>query len=75
MSTLPILGPQAARLPIDASRLLASRTSPGATDALLSYLPVADNDQVFEEIVSALGSLGVLNAKADPGPAGVRRRP
>ncbi len=63
---LMIEGPQADRLPIDAARLLAFRKSPGAAEALLGYLPVADNDQVFEEIVSALGSLSVLDGKADP---------
>ena len=63
---LMIEGPQADRLPIDAARLLASRKSPGAAEALLGYLPVADNDQVFEEIVSALGSLSFLDGKADP---------
>src|SRR5580693_6869772 len=63
---LMIEGPEAGRLPIDAARLLASRKSPGAAEALLGYLPVADNDQVFEEIVSALGSLSVLDGKADP---------
>jgi HEAT repeat protein len=63
---LMIEGPQAGRLPIDAARLLAFRKSPGAAEALLGYLPVADNDQVFEEIVSALGSLSFLDGKADP---------
>ena len=63
---LMIEGPQADRLPIDAARLLAVRKSPGAAEALLAYLPVADNDQVFEEIVSALGSLSFLDGKADP---------
>ena len=63
---LMIEGPQADRLPIDAARLLAVRKSPGAAEALLGYLPVADNDQVFEEIVSALGSLSFLDGKADP---------
>jgi HEAT repeat protein len=63
---LMIEGHQADRLPIDAARLLAIRKSPGAAEALLGYLPVADNDQVFEEIVSALGSLSLLDGKADP---------
>jgi HEAT repeat protein len=64
---LMIEGPQADRLPIDAARLLASRKSLGAAETLLGYLPVADNDQVFEEIVSALGSLSFLDGKVDPG--------
>jgi hypothetical protein len=63
---LMIEGPQADRLPIDAARLLASRKSPDAVEALLGYLPVADNDQVFDEIVSALGSLSFLDGKVDP---------
>ena len=63
---LMIEGPQADRLPMDAARLLASRKSPGAAEALLGYLPVADNDQVFEGIVSALVSLSFRDGKADP---------
>ena len=62
-----IEGPRADRVPVDAARLLAVRKSPGATEALLGYLPVADNDQVFEEIVSAPGCLlSLLDGKADP---------
>jgi HEAT repeat protein len=64
---LMIEGPKADRLPIEAARLLALRKSPGAAEALLSYLPVADNNQVFEEVVSALGALSFLDGKADPG--------
>jgi HEAT repeat protein len=63
---LMIEAPEAGRLSIDAARWLASRKSPGAAEALLGYLPVADDDQVFEEIVLALGSLSFPEGKADP---------
>jgi hypothetical protein len=63
---LMIEGPEAHRLPIDAGRLVAFRKSPGAAEALLGYLLFADNDQVFEETVSALGSLSFRDGKVDP---------
>ena len=77
---LMIEGPQADRLPIEAARLLAARKAPGTAEALLGYLPFADNDAVFEEFVSALTAVGFRAGKADPallaalkGPQGFRR--
>ncbi len=61
-----IEGPQADRLPVEAARLLAARKTPGATEALLAYLPFADNDTVVEEIVAALTAVGFRDGKADP---------
>jgi HEAT repeat protein len=61
-----IEGPQADRLPVEAARLLAVRKPPGAAEALLGYLPLADNDTVAEELVSALTAVGYRNGKADP---------
>ena len=61
-----IEGPRADRLPVEAARLLAARKSPGTAEALLGYLPFADNDAVFEEFVSALTAVGFRDGKADP---------
>jgi HEAT repeat protein len=49
-----------------AARLLANRAPAGATQALLTYLPFADDDTVVEEVKSALASLAVRDGKADP---------
>src|SRR5215471_3477478 len=49
-----------------AARLLASRAPAGATDALLAYLPFADDDTVVEEVKAALASLATRDGKADP---------
>jgi HEAT repeat protein len=46
--------------------LLATRKAPGTAEALLGYLPFADNDVVFEESVSALTAVGFRDGKADP---------
>ncbi len=61
-----IEGPRADRLPVEAARLLAARKAPGTAEALLGYLPFADNDAVFEESVSALTAVGFRAGKADP---------
>src|SRR5262249_8746975 len=61
-----IEGPQAERVPVEAARLLAARKPPGAAEALLGYLPFADNDSVVEELVSALTAVGHREGKADP---------
>jgi hypothetical protein len=61
-----IEGPQADRLPVEAARLLAARKAPGTAEALLGYLPFADNDAVFEESVSALTAVGFRAGKANP---------
>ncbi|HTU21278.1 MAG TPA: HEAT repeat domain-containing protein [Gemmataceae bacterium] len=61
-----IEGPQADRLPVEAARLLAARKVPGAAQALLAYLPFADNDTVVEEIVAALTAVGFRDGKAAP---------
>ena len=61
-----IEGPEADRLPAQAARLLADRKAPGAAQALLDYLPFADNDAVFEDFISALTVVGFQDGKADP---------
>ncbi len=62
-----IEGPGADRLPVEAARLLAARKAPGTAEALLDYLPFADNDAVFEDFISALTVVGFRDGKADPG--------
>jgi HEAT repeat protein len=61
-----IEGPEADHLPAEAARLLASRKSPGTAQALLDYLPFADNDAVFEDFISALAVVSLQDGKADP---------
>ncbi len=61
-----IEGPGAGRLPVEAARLLAARKAPGTAEALLDYLPFADNDGVFEDFISALTVVGFRDGKADP---------
>jgi HEAT repeat protein len=59
-------GTQADRLPVEAARLLATRKAPGAAEALLAYLPFADNDTVVDEIVAALTAVGFRDGKVAP---------
>ena len=61
-----IEGPRADRLPVEAARLLAARKSPGTAEAMLGYLPFADNDEVFEEFVLALAAVSFRAGKTDP---------
>jgi HEAT repeat protein len=61
-----IEGPGAPRLAAEAARLLANRKAPGTAQALLDYLPYADNDSVFEDLISALTKVGFRDGKADP---------
>ena len=58
-------GPKAQRLPVEAAQLLGARKPVGAAEALLGYLPFADNDAVFEEFVAALTAVGFRDGKAD----------
>jgi HEAT repeat protein len=44
-------------LPVAAARLLAHRRVPGAVEVLLRYLPFADDAEVEEEVLTALGQL------------------
>jgi HEAT repeat protein len=53
-------------LPIAAARLLAIRQPAGAVQVLLDYLPSADDDNVVEEIKSALTALAIRDNKPDP---------
>jgi HEAT repeat protein len=54
-----------APIPNSAARLLALRRTPGAAEALLAYLPFAEDDMEVEEIQSALTTLAVHVGPAD----------
>jgi HEAT repeat protein len=59
-------GPGGAALPAAAARLLAQKKAPGAAEALLDFLPFADDDNVMEEVKIALSSLATRDGKVDP---------
>jgi HEAT repeat protein len=48
-----------------AARLIAQRKPAGAVEALLAYLPFADNEQVADEVRTTLSGLAVRDGKAD----------
>jgi HEAT repeat protein len=50
---------------VDIARLLKLRPAAGAVEALLAYLPAAE-EEALDEICSSLGALGVTDGKADP---------
>jgi HEAT repeat protein len=49
-----------------AARLLANRAPAGATEALIAFLPFADDDTVVDEVKAALAVLAYRNGKPDP---------
>jgi HEAT repeat protein len=49
---------------VDLARLLKLRKPPGAVEALLTYLPAAEEEAV-DEVCSTLASLGVVDGKPD----------
>jgi HEAT repeat protein len=53
-------------LPAAAARVLAQKQAPGAAEALLDFLPFADDDNVMDEIKVALTSLAAPDGKVDP---------
>src|SRR5262245_37229992 len=63
---LYIEGSQAAAVPVAAARLLAQRRPDGAAEALLAYLPCADDEVVVEEVKAALAAVAVRDGKPDP---------
>jgi hypothetical protein len=50
-------------LPAAAVRLLAARKPAGAVEALLAFVPFADDDQVEEEVLAALVALGLRDGR------------
>src|SRR5262245_2432374 len=61
-----IEGGSGSTLATAAARLLANRAPAGATEALLAYLPFADDDTVVEEVKASLGTLAFRGGKPDP---------
>jgi HEAT repeat protein len=59
-------GTNSASLPAAAARVLAQKKVPGAAEALLDFLPFADDENVMEEIKVALTSLATRDGKVDP---------
>jgi HEAT repeat protein len=57
--------PGAASLPSAAARVLAQKKTPGAIQALLEFLPYADDEGVMEEVKAALASLATRDGKID----------
>jgi HEAT repeat protein len=53
-------------LPVAVVRLLALRKPPGAVEALLEYLPFADDQHVADEIVAALTEVGLPGGVPHP---------
>jgi hypothetical protein len=53
-------------LPLAAVRLLARRRPAGALEALLTYVPFADDEFVEDEVLAALVALGPRGGKAAP---------
>jgi HEAT repeat protein len=62
-----IEGPTGAALTAAAVRALGGLKPPGTVEALVAYLPQADDDLVLEEITAALVAVAVKDGKADPG--------
>src|SRR5262245_58347175 len=58
-------GLNADNLVINAARLLATRKPAGACEALLGYLPYAEDDLAYAEVEHALTSVAIKNGKAD----------
>jgi HEAT repeat protein len=59
-------GPGADLLPAAVVRLLGQRRPPDAAEVLLAYLPVADNEQVLDEVSKALTLLAFTDHKPEP---------
>ncbi len=53
-------------LPSAAARVLAQKKPSGATEALLEFLPFADDEGVMDEVKAALAALATRDGKLDP---------
>lgn len=58
-----MMGPEQ---PTAAARLLVARNVPGSAEALLNFLPYANEEFVEEEVLGSLSSLAVRGGKIDP---------
>jgi HEAT repeat protein len=63
---LAIEGPAGSQLVVTAARLLARRKPAGAAEALLAYLPFADDDHVLQVVEEALAAVGRRDGQPDP---------
>jgi HEAT repeat protein len=54
------------QLPLALFRLLAVRNPPGAVEALLAYLPNAEEEQQTEEVRQTLGRLSLCDGRPNP---------
>ncbi|MFO0846465.1 MAG: HEAT repeat domain-containing protein [Gemmataceae bacterium] len=61
-----IEGVPAANLVTHAARLLAQRKPAGAAEALIGYLPFAEDDPTFQEVEHALVAVALRDGKPDP---------
>jgi HEAT repeat protein len=59
-------GPAGAAIPAAAARLLARGKPAGAAEALLAYLPFADDERVGEEVKAALAAVAFPEGKPEP---------
>jgi hypothetical protein len=53
-------------VPAAAARALARKNPPGAVEAVLGYVPVADNDLVLDEARTLLAQLAMVDGKPQP---------
>lgn len=58
-------GPQGIQLTVAAARHLAKQKPAGAAEALLGYLPFAENEEVSQEVGAALKAVAVVDGSAD----------
>jgi HEAT repeat protein len=61
-----IEGASGAAIPAAAARVLASRKPAGAAEALLAYLPFADDQAVADTVSQAIAALAFAEGKPDP---------
>src|SRR5262245_34610340 len=59
-------GPAASTLPAAAARVIAARQPEGAGEALLAYLPFADDARVADQVGRALAAVAYVGGRADP---------
>jgi HEAT repeat protein len=59
-------GSPSASLAAAAARVVGRRKPAGAAEALLAYLPFADNEEVSREVTAALQAVGVAGGRVDP---------
>lgn len=59
-------GPKAATVPAAAARVLAGRRTPGAAEALLAYLPLADDEATTDEVRNALAAVAFRGERPEP---------